>query len=325
MIFQAVRYEVSVPTASGSLGADLVLPPGPGPHPAAVLVGGPCGPRDRGQWVEALALSGLATLTWDTSAVHRSWDRSWDRSWGPPSWLAPDERALQVAAAVDALRTVPQVAPDRVVVVGSDTGAWAAALAASLCSGVAALVMVAPPCTGAWTQELGRLAQRLRGLGFIEAEVGLAQLVLRERIRRLAAGEPPGGVLAAEAPCRHAPWYGLLPGTTAPELAAFATLGDYDPAMLLAPVRCPVLSVFGEDDPVTQPWPNVAHLRQRVAPPPPGRERAVAVLPRTDDAFATVTAPGWPRPPGDWHPDVVHAVTAWLAPRLGGRPAWTAA
>ncbi|MDQ1288297.1 MAG: uncharacterized protein QG622_1862 [Actinomycetota bacterium] len=308
MSFEAVRYQVSFTTSWSRLAADLVLPAGAGPHPAAVLVGAASGPRDRRRWTQFLALHGLATLSWDSPG--------WGASSGQRRWQAPDERTMEVVAAVDFLRGVRDVAPGGISLVGSDSGAWAAALGAALSSQVSALVMIAPPCTGAPGQELVRLAQRLRGLGFISAEISLAQFVLAERIRRLASGEDPRAVIFAEAPCRHAPWYGWLPGVTPEEIATFATLPGYRAASVLPLVHCPVLGVYGTDDAATPAWDNANLLRDALLASP-GRDHQVFVLPRSDGAFAgAVPAGEGPVVPGDWHPELVDAVTDWLLPRL---------
>jgi hypothetical protein len=318
MIFRAVRYQVSFWNGARLLDAELVIPAALGPRRAAVLVGGTSGPRDRGRWVEELALSGIATLSWDSPG--------WGTSAGPRRWQAPDERTLEVVAAAQFLHDLLDVSPGGVALVGADSGCWSAALGAALCSRVSALVLLTPPCTGAAAQEVHRLGQRLRAHGFVSAEVALAQLVLRERIRRLDAGQDAAAVLAAEAPCRHAPWYGWLPGTTPAELEAFRTLADYDPASVLSSVSCPVLGVLGADDGGTPVAANAQLLAGALASSP-SPDSDVLVLDRTDPAFATVAAHGWeapvagqwrePQGPGGWGPEVVSAVAGWLGPRLG--------
>jgi predicted esterase len=328
MSFEAVRYRASFAGTSGSLDADLTIPAWLGPHPAVVLVGGRSGPRDRGRWVQTLAWYGLAVLSWDSPG--------WGNSAGTRRWQAPDERTLEVVSAVEFLRTVRDVSPDRIAVIGSDTGCWAAALGAALSSHIAATAMLAAPCGGAPAQEANRLGQRLHAHGFAPEEIALAQLVLGERIRRLAQGDDPGAILAAEAPCRTSEWYGWLPGNSVGELVAFATLADYHPPTVMASVHCPVLGVYGEDDPATPAWPNAQLLHDALAASP-GRDHQVMVLPHTDDAFAPQAATTWLDPvtsgsasglpsagswtmvrmPGDWHRDLAGAVSDWLASRLG--------
>jgi pimeloyl-ACP methyl ester carboxylesterase len=308
MIFQPARYPVAFWNGSVQLRGDLVIPPGPGPHPVLVLVGANGGPRDRGRWVHMIAQGGLGTLSWDSPG--------WGGSTGQRCWQAPDERTMEVLAAVDFLRDVRGVCT-AVGVIGADLGCWAAVLAAGLSSRVEALVLLSPSGAAGIGHQVLRLGQRLRGAGFIQAEIGLAQLVLTERIRRLAQGADGATVLASEAPCRHAPWYQWLPGTTPAEIEAFGGLAAYDLPTLLASVRCPVLGLLGADDPSTLAWHAEAlqlHLRSSLS-----GDHQVAVLPRTDDALRPVWVAdsAGPGQPGDWHPELVGFVTQWLVPRIG--------
>ena len=309
MFFQSVRYQVSFWNGPELLQGDLVIPPGPGPHPAVLLFGGVQGPRDRGRWINLLAQSGLAVLSWDSPG--------WGGSTGGRGWQPPGERTMELLAAVDFLRDVRDVQGDRLGVISSDLGCWAAALAAGLSSRVGALIMLTPPCTGAMEHELIRIEHRMRGLGFIAAEVGLAQLVLHERIRRLLAGYHPEGIWAAEAPCRAAPWYGWLPGGTPTEIAAFGGMAGYDPRALLSPVHCPVLAVLGADD-TASPQGSADRLATALSWSGTPDQRVI-VVPRTDDALRPVWAvdPNRPRPPGDWHPELIGVLVEWLAPRIG--------
>jgi pimeloyl-ACP methyl ester carboxylesterase len=310
MIFQSVCHEVSFWVGQVPVQADLVIPPGPGPHPAVVLVAGTGGRRDRGRWVDDVARSGIATLTWDSPG--------WGASPGDRAWQPPDRRTMQVLAAVDFLAGVREICPTGIGVVAADSGCWAATLAAGLSSRIAALVLLAAPCTGATWQEVHRLAQRLRARGFISAEVALAQLVLGERLRRLAAGEDAATVLAAEAACRDTPWYPWLPGSQPHEVEAFAGLAGYDPGVLLASVSCPVLGIYGSDDAATPATANASSLQAALAARRPhgGADHQVVVLPHVDDALAEPTPGVAAKVPGDWRPEVTAYVTDWLMPRI---------
>jgi pimeloyl-ACP methyl ester carboxylesterase len=303
---EPILRRVSVSSGTAVLRGDLVLPPGLGPHPAAVLVTGGSGPRDRGNWVSGLARSGLAVLTWDSPGF--------GESPGSPQWQAPDARALEVGAAVDLLRSMPETARPGIGVIGVDSGCWAAALAATLASRVAALALVAPPWGGAAQHEVSRLSHRARAYGFSRAEADLAVAVLHQRIRQLRLGQDGESVWAAEAPCRTAPWYPLLPGTQPSEIRAFGTLDLYRPEALLAAVGCPVLGILGADDPATSAPENLAALRSVASV---RRDLEVAVLPRTDVVFGGL-ARGAPvsRPPGDWSPEVVLCLAGWMVPRI---------
>lgn len=321
---RAVRYEVSFWNGASLLDADLVVPTASGARRAAVLVSGGSGPRDRRRWVETLALSGIATLSWD-SPGHGT-------SLGPRAWQAPHERALEVVAAAEFLHSIADHPAGGVALVGADAGAWAAALAAALSSRVGALALVTPPCTDVGRQEVHRLGRRLGAAGFLPAETALAQLVLAERIRALWAGYDAGSVLRAEAPCWHAPWYPWLPGTTEAELESFASLAGYLPRALLAPVHCPVLGIFGADDDGTPVSDNALLLREALTSSP-CQDHHLLVVHQTlalspASPWAATGSPAW-HGTGDtenYSADLVSALAGWLGPTLGQpRPTGTPA
>ena len=105
----------------------LLLPEGPGPHPAAILLSGCDGVHDNmAFWAEALLRRGRAALIVD-SHTPRGLD-------GDPAWrlvcagqvLRGPERAGDVAAALDALTRTPELDPSDVVLLGASHGGWAA-------------------------------------------------------------------------------------------------------------------------------------------------------------------------------------------------------
>ena len=311
MIFDAERHEVRFWHGSQLLEGEVVVPPGPGPHPAAALVGGAGGRRDRSGWADELASGcGLLTLSWDAPG--------WGRSPGRRGWQSPDRRALELLAGVGFLAGAQECRDGSVVIAGASAG-WAALFAAGLSSRVEALVLISPPGIDAVGHELERLALRLRGRGFISAEVGLAQAVLTERIRRLAAGQDGAAVYASEAACRHAPWYPWLPGTTAEEIESFGAIARLDLHAMAAAVRCPVLAVFGLDEQGARVWHRAEQVRQALgSSPQPDHE--VLVMPGSTSLSA---GPVWslhrdgPRPVGDRPLDVVGLISTWTSQRLG--------
>lgn len=312
MIFNASRSSVSFWHGSTTLQGDLVIPAGPGPHPAAALVAGASGPRDNSTWVDELALCGLLTLSWDSPG--------WGSSAGPQLWQSPDQRALELLAAVDFLSTRTNIPMSGIGMIAADLGTWAAILAAGLSSRIDAVVLLSPPVTDVMGQEVDRLGRRMRRKGFISAEVDLAQAVLRERIRRLAAGESGLTVYAAEAACRSTPWYQWLPGTTPEEIDAFSSLTRYDPFTMTAMARCPVLAVFGENDLATPAWQSAQRMRQfldaREIP-----DHQVVVMPRSgsDRSVVWEVQPQGPRVLDDGPADLVGLVARWVAGRTGRR------
>jgi len=121
-----VERPVTIPASGGvTLAATLSVPAGPGPHPAAVLVGG-FGPSSRdglfgragGPYADLarrLARQGIAVLRYDKRGIG-------DSGGDTLSWLDARPLARDAAAAVRLLAGLPGVDASRLAVIGHSQG-----------------------------------------------------------------------------------------------------------------------------------------------------------------------------------------------------------
>lgn len=314
MIFQPVHDSVTFRHGSAWIPGELVIPAGPTPHPAAALIGGSCEPRESAALAVDLADCGVMALSWDDPGAETSPER--------PPWRAPDQRVPELLAAVEHLASASDVPAGGIGVVGTELGAWSGIMAAALSSRIEALVLLSPPLTDVMEQEVQLLGRRLRMMGFIPAEVQLAQAVLQERIRCLRSGQSGRAVLVAEAACRKAPWYRCLPGTTPEELDAFAQLTRYDAHTLLSLVGCPVLVVFTEREGPNPVWRD-AELARKILDTRDCRDHRVLVVPSAESGQVIT----WdllttgPRMVQQGPFDLTGLIAGWLADRIS-RYSW---
>ncbi len=161
--------EVTVGDAPWKLPGTLTIPASSGPFPAVVLLAG-SGPNDRDETIgpnhpfadlaEGLSSRGIAVLRYDkrTHAYRGALD---------PQKITVDEEVIQDGvAAVSLMRARPEVAQDKIFVVGHSLGAMLAPEIAKKARPVAGIVMLAP---------LGREAARtiveqMRFLGQVSPE-----------------------------------------------------------------------------------------------------------------------------------------------------------
>lgn len=191
-------------------------------------------------------------------------------------------------------------------------GAWAAALAAARSQDVAFLILLAACGVSPAEQMRYGTAEQLRraGYGDDEALHELAELrtALEDAVRN------PDRLATAQAVIdRYAdrPWFPLsyVPRTLDPS-ADWSDM-DFDPAPILAEVKCPVLLFYGEEDEWTPVEPSVAAWR-RAAARAGNTDLSVVRLPGTDHAPTT----GGVQAGDAISPAYTDALTEWLDRRL---------
>jgi pimeloyl-ACP methyl ester carboxylesterase len=245
-----------------SLAGTLLLPPGPGPHPAVALVHG-SGPAERTNLLSLLRAdlflrSGIGVLIWDKRGVAGS-SGDWEQS-------GIGDLAGDAAAAVALLRAHPSVAPDRVGLFGHSQAGWvipaAASLAGAAVSGAAGAAAGPPasPRTGAdflvvlsgggvapRDQEIFRAGAEAASAGLPPAEAERLMELKWEYARTGEGWEEYVGALQASDPRIVALVEAPLDRDPA-RWALVRRLAGYDPLPDLERIRVPVLVVFGSED-----------------------------------------------------------------------------
>lgn len=292
-----------------------MLPPWEGPHPVVVFVDG-YGPggRKQGTWQTRLAAAGIASLAYDKPGCGES----------TGDWVEQtlEDRTAETAAAIAAIRSHDAISPDNVALLGSGQGGWISLLTAQAGAGVAAVVMISSSMIGALPLEEYRLARRLADGGHSSAESALALTLLRERIRRLIAGETLLSVLAAEAACHNAPWYQLMPGATEEEISYLARITSFDPVLALRALHTPILALYGCGDTQLPVEDNARQLR-KVLGASGHRDHEVVLVPDADHMLRVSLECGSDEPVPENLPDsetapgVLEFLATWLDRRLG--------
>ncbi len=247
-----------------TLAGTLTMPAGPGPFPAVVLLTG-SGAQDRDEALmghrpflvlaDHLARHGIAVLRCD--------DRGFARSTGNFSTSTHEDFAADAVAAFKFLRAQPGIDATRVGLCGHSEGGVHATLAAAGEKDVAFVVMlagvgvpmeqlllrqrqdlmrvsgvdqVAPPEVKALGDKLFKLLRTQGATEQSRAEVRalLEQMAARYTPEQRAATGFTASALDQQVTFLTSPW--------------FIKLLAYDPAPMLARVRCPVLALNGEKD-----------------------------------------------------------------------------
>ena len=262
------REEVVFSNGEIGLAGELTLPDGDGPHPAAVLISG-SGDQDRDSnlsgfrvfvvLADHLAGAGIASLRFD--------DRGVGGSTGDGLQATLQDRAGDVAAAVDLLRSREDIAAGGIGLIGHSEGGIVAPVVANSTGGVAFVALLAAPAVPlgeilvaqqqSLLEESGLSAEDIEeyaalqesvfraiatGEGWDAIEASMRTLVLRqfgafsEEVRESSLDEDAlvESIVAEEMATWRSPW--------------FASFLEHDPREAIVALDVPVVALFGELD-----------------------------------------------------------------------------
>ena len=247
-----------------TLAGTLTLPSGAGPHPAVVLITG-SGPQDRDEAVMGhrpfLVLADH--LTRQGIAVLRCDDRGFGKSTGNFATAIDADFVDDALAAVNYLRTRPEIDPRRIGLIGHSEGGIVAPRAAARSPEVAFIVLLAGigvPMEEVLLRQAGDIA---RVMGLSEERIAKNAAVEREIFRIVRSTKDPAQIEKAVRQVFREQVASLtdeerkaLGRTDAMidiqiKMAISPWSRDilaYDPHATLGLVKCPVLAINGEKD-----------------------------------------------------------------------------
>ena len=325
--------EVSFESDPGvRLAGTLTLPPGPGPHPAVFLITG-SGAQDRDEQIfnhrpfqvlaDHLSRHGIAVLRVD--------DRGTAASTGSFAGSTSEAFARDAAAAVRFLRARPEVAAERVGLIGHSEGGMIAPMVASRMPEVAFVVLLAGPGIGGAQLLEMQSALIARAAGAADSTVERTSAAQREMF---AAVTSVADSAALEARLREigARMLASMPAEERARVQGDVDTGirqlvnpwfryflRYDPVPALRGTRVPVLALNGALDLQVPPDENLAGIQQalRAAGNP---DVTVEKLPGLNHLFQPATT-GAPTEYGEIEqtmaPVVLERITAWILQRFG--------
>jgi pimeloyl-ACP methyl ester carboxylesterase len=277
--------EVTFENGDIVLAGTLSFPEGPGPHPAVVLISG-SGAQNRDEEIfgfqpfrliaEHLTREGIAVLRYD--------DRGVGGSGGSVADATSEDFARDVQAAMELLRSRPEVDPAAIGLLGHSEGAIVAPLVAARSRDVAFLVLLAGPAVSGeeillrQSELIGRAnrsspeaieaqqAHQRQLFGLLRRNAGRDELeaALARMIRESVEAMPPerrqsihdvDAFVAAR----------VLPQLVATTSTWFRHFLDHDPRRALRQTRAPVLALFGELDLQVPPTQNSEPLARALA------------------------------------------------------------
>jgi dipeptidyl aminopeptidase/acylaminoacyl peptidase len=242
--------DVHIPHGDTILAGTLHLPAGPEPRPAIAMLQG-SGADDRDAWGyfppirEAFLDAGLAVLSWDKPGIRDS-----TGDWHDQTFF---DRADEAMAALSWLRRHPGIDAARTGVWGHSQGGWIAQIVAGSDPKLAFAIINSGPGVDVEAQDLYGIEHTLRDAGGSEADVRRARAYMA-RLHAAARAGMPRDVFVRDVlePARGTPGFDYF-GEVDAGMWGFLMRNlarPYDPAASLERIRCPVLAIFGERDPL---------------------------------------------------------------------------
>ena len=310
---EAVRFV----SGKVNLAGTLVLPEGPGAHPAVVLFHG-SGRQARDLFTARwFALQGVAALAYDKRGVGES---------------AGDFRAIPFMelcddglAAIGYLKSRKEIDAKHIGVWGVSQGGWLGPLAASRSADVAFVIAVSGPGVSPDEQMIVYYANGLRRQGVPEGDVREASAVRRDIWKYISSGNGYEKVKAELEQARTKRWFSRAKAQqdnsfeTLPKpedlgkpvgrsLVWFTQEMNYDPVAALRALRVPALFLFGDRDQLIPVQESVTVL-QRVLAEDAHHDFTIREF-ANDDHEMKVDV-GETR--GEIDPDYLRAMREWLA------------
>lgn len=269
-----VRERTRVRTAAGDLDALIHYLPSAVPQPGLVLVDG-SGDGTADGWagaVDLLVSCGAVVLTHDKPGCGES-----PGDWRTQSLTARAEESLAAAAL---LRSHPAVAGMECGLYGVSQGGWVALIASTVDARIRFVISNSGPGVSPATQDRFRILNDLRQDGQDDPALTETGRWLDDRADRLLSGQALEDVLTRQESFRGRSWYEIATRyfDTVEMLGFLRRVLDFDPAVILPKVQCPVLALLGASDALV-PVPESLAAFSSLLPPLPGNPHGIAVFP----------------------------------------------
>ncbi len=326
--------EVTIANGAIRLAGTLTVPPTPGRHPAVVLITG-SGAENRDEEVFGFKVFRLLAdqLTRQGIAVLRCDDRGVGGSTGSTPNSTSEDFATDVLADVAYLKTRPDIDAKHIGLVGHSEGGLIAPIAASRSADIAFIVLMSGPALpgdrillaqgerllkirGASAADLAQQAENQQRLfEAVRTNSGWDELEKRSRAQVDAqAAKAPEAQRASLQQAGYQQVTSQLKGVRTPWFRFFLT---FDPATVLAKVRCPVLAFFGELDfqvPVDVNRPVMEQVLAKAG----NKDVTIKVLPKANHLYQeakTGDVSEYSTLKKEFVPDLVPTMTAWIQER----------
>jgi len=260
---QPTTVDISFSNAGTTLAGELILPPGPGPHPVILYLHG----RSQGTRVQlrsqavVLAARGVGGLVFDR--------RGEGASGGDKTKVTHADLVADARAALDFLAARAEVDAKHIGLFSHSSGGWPLVAVAAANPTVNFVITNVGSAESVADQQV-RFSQALMkrsGVTFTDEDYAAAEAHMR-RVLAIAAGADGLDALIADAPAlREKNWARFVDIIDDPKSAQFSWLQRFqsDPTADLKRIKVPFLALYGEQDYVVEAQTNSQKLAAALA------------------------------------------------------------
>jgi dipeptidyl aminopeptidase/acylaminoacyl peptidase len=278
--------EVTFRNGEVTLAGTVLIPTGPGPHPAIVCTHG-SGPEGRQRAAYHgngyfFARLGFVTLIYDKRGV--------GGSKGDFQTASLEDLADDALAGVHLLQTRKDVVGRRIGITGVSQGGWISPLAATRSPDVAFILIISPSGINPMDQSVFSVENTLKKAGFPSEVIGTASSLRNRLYAMVRTGKFDDSFIADVEKVNKEPWFKLtgLPYPVPPSISD----GErrfllFEPIPIWEKVKVPVLALWGEDDlsvPAAKSKDLVAQALDRAK----NRDFSFKIFPHADHTLSVV-------------------------------------
>ncbi len=262
------------------LSATLVLPNGPGPHPAVVMVqGSGSATRDALRpWADVYARAGVAVLIHDKRGTGSS-TGSWARA-------TFEDLAGDAIAGLRYLQSRSEIDPAQIGLHGMSLGSWVAPLAAQQSGQVAFIIAESAPALTPLEHERVRVEHQMRADDVPSEILKRAQAFMDQKFEVARTGQGWETLQTEIDRAKREGWaYYVNPPPSLENLQwHWQHVLTYDPRPALERLKCPVLVLYGALDRIVPASVNRAGIEAALAKSP-ARDVTIKVFERANHSF----------------------------------------
>jgi pimeloyl-ACP methyl ester carboxylesterase len=282
------QEEVSFRNGDVTLAGTILIPTGPGPHPAIVCTHG-SGPEGRQRAAYHsngyfFARLGFVTLIYDKRGV--------GSSTGDFQTASLEDLADDALAGVHLLQTRKDVVGRSIGMTGVSQGGWISPLAATRSPDVAFILVISPSGINPMDQSVFSVENTLKKAGFSPEVVSTASALRNRLYAMVRTGKFDDNFIADVEKASKEPWFKLtgLPYPVPPSISD----GErrfllFEPIPIWEKVKVPVLALWGEDD-MTVPATKSKDLVEQALARAKNRDFTFKIFPHADHTLSIVRA-----------------------------------